>query len=332
VRTLALGVIVVSSVLPGLVSAQTPVAAKGIQVSLSCGRQSVAAIEAFPVKITVANDAHAPALRFARSDVVSPTSLVAASYDRKGQWVVVRDPPADGEVELRPGESFSIAARVSIPEALAKTPGGLTMQWVGRGALAGLRGNEISISIREDRNPTAALETSEGTIVLELWPDKAPNHVANFVTLARAGFYDGRIFHRVIPGFMIQTGCPLGTGTGDAGYKIPAEFTETSFTRGVLGMARNPGDDHSAGSQFFVCVADAKSLDGKYTAFGRVIEGQEIADKISQVPRDTRANDRPNADVPLRKVSVVLPASYQIPEVRKVGAPASRAETRSESR
>src|SRR5262249_11844128 len=161
--------------------------------------------------------------------------------------------------------------------------------------------NEINISVREDKNPTVALTTSEGTIVLELWPDKAPNHVANLITLAKSGFYDGRLFHRVIPNFMVQTGCPLGTGTGDPGYKIAAEFNEAPFAKGVLGMARS-ADNDSAGSQFFICVADSpevKSLDHKYTAFGKVIEGQDIADKISMVPRDTQKGDRPFKDVTL---------------------------------
>jgi cyclophilin family peptidyl-prolyl cis-trans isomerase len=308
---------------------QAPPSAKGVTVTLACSRQSVAAPEAFPVRITVANDSQAP-ISFDRADAVSAKSFVAATYEKKGQWVTVHEPPGGGSVEVRPGESFTIPAKVTLPEALTKTPTALLVQWVGRGALDGHRSNEITVSVRDDPNPTATLETTEGTIVLALLAEKAPNHVANFITLARSGFYDGRIFHRVIPGFMVQTGCPLGTGFGDAGYKIPAEFSDTPFVKGTLGMAR--GEDHDSGSsQFFICVADNRSLDKSYTAFGRVLEGQDVADKISQVPRDTQKGDRPFKDVILKKVTIVTPAGYQLPEVKKVSA-GTAAESRAESR
>jgi peptidyl-prolyl cis-trans isomerase B (cyclophilin B) len=148
---------------------------------------------------------------------------------------------------------------------------------------------------------TATIETSLGTISLELWPDKAPKHVSNFVKLAEQGFYDNLIFHRVIPRFMVQTGCPQGSGTGGPGWKVDAEFNKESFLTGVLGMARSQ-DPNSAGSQFFICVADAPHLTGQYTAFGKVVSGQSVANAIAEVPRDGR--DRPKSDVKMIKVTV----------------------------
>lgn len=150
-------------------------------------------------------------------------------------------------------------------------------------------------------NPTATIETSQGTIKLELWPEKAPGHVDNFVKLAEQGFYDGLVFHRVIPGFMVQTGCPQGTGTGGPGWNVNAEFNDAPFSKGVLGMARAQ-DPNSAGSQFFICVDDAPHLTGQYTAFGKVTTGQEVADAIAGVDRDGR--DRPLDDILMSKVSV----------------------------
>lgn len=148
---------------------------------------------------------------------------------------------------------------------------------------------------------TATIETNHGVIEIELWPDKAPGHVANFKKLADEGFYDGLVFHRVIPGFMIQTGCPLGTGTGGPGWAIDAEFNDAPFKKGTVGMARS-SDPNSAGSQFFICVADCDWLDGQYTAFGRVISGQDIADAISAIPRDS--NDHPHDEVVMEHVTV----------------------------
>ena len=133
----------------------------------------------------------------------------------------------------------------------------------------------------------------------ELYPDIAPKSVENFEKLAREGFYDGLIFHRVIPGFMIQGGCPDGTGMGGPGYSIPGEFASNGFqndlkhTRGILSMARAM-DPNSAGSQFFVMVADAPHLDGDYAAFGKVTSGMEVADGIVSVK--TGWGDKPLED------------------------------------
>ena len=147
----------------------------------------------------------------------------------------------------------------------------------------------------------ATVVTSMGTIEIELWPTKAPKHVENFKKLADQGFYNGLVFHRVIPDFVVQTGCPQGTGTGGPGWKVHAEFNDATFLKGTLGMARST-DPNSAGSQFFICVADSPWLNGQYTAFGKVTVGQEIADAISRVKRDGR--DRPNEVIKMETVTV----------------------------
>ena len=123
---------------------------------------------------------------------------------------------------------------------------------------------------------SATIEMEDGgTIEIELWPDLAPEHVNSFVFLAREGFYDGVTFHRIISGFMAQGGDPTGTGTGGPGYNVPAEFNDTKHVAGVLSMAR-ANDPNSAGSQFFICNADATFLDGQYTAFGKVTAGLDV--------------------------------------------------------
>ena len=148
-----------------------------------------------------------------------------------------------------------------------------------------------------EQNPVFVIEMDNGdTMTGELYPEIAPNTVANFVSLANGGFYDGVIFHRVIPGFMIQGGDPQGTGTGGPGHTIAGEFAQNGFPnelkhdRGVLSMARS-GDPNSAGSQFFVMVERAPHLDGQYAAFGTVRQGMEAADAIVSARRDR--GDRP---------------------------------------
>ena len=157
-----------------------------------------------------------------------------------------------------------------------------------------------------------------GKIVAELYPDIAPQSVYNFIALANAGYYAGLIFHRVIPGFMIQGGCPDGTGMGGPGYSIKGEFTGNGFQndlvhdRGVLSMARTMAPD-SAGSQFFVMVEKAPHLDGQYAAFGKVIEGMEVADAIVSAKRDW--NDKPRQPQRMKKVTVdTFGVDYPEPE------------------
>ena len=156
--------------------------------------------------------------------------------------------------------------------------------------------------------PVATIEMANGDVMkLELYPEIAPNTVANFIELANAGFYDGLIFHRVIPGFMIQGGDPKGTGTGGPGYSIAGEFAANGFEnnlsheRGVISMARAQHPD-SAGSQFFIMHADYPALDGQYAAFGRVIEGIEAVDHVAGV--ETDANDRPTEDQVIKSIRV----------------------------
>ena len=152
--------------------------------------------------------------------------------------------------------------------------------------------------------PTATIETTEGTISVEFWPDVAPGHVQNFIELSKQGFYNGLIFHRVIPGFMIQGGCPQGTGTGNAGKQLKAEFNnraDRKHTRGVLSMARS-SDPDSASCQFFIMHQDSSHLDGKYSAFGKVTSGIEVVDKIVKSP--TGVNDRPKNPPKIVKITV----------------------------
>ena len=158
-------------------------------------------------------------------------------------------------------------------------------------------------------NPIVTIELENGQVMRgELYPEKAPNTVNNFIALANGGFYDGLTFHRVIPGFMIQGGCPSGTGTGGPGYQIRGEFAGNGFekndikhTLGVLSMARAM-HPNSAGSQFFIMVEKAPHLDGEYAAFGKVIEGMEVADAIVSADRDRM--DKPHQDQRMQSVPV----------------------------
>jgi peptidyl-prolyl cis-trans isomerase B (cyclophilin B) len=157
-------------------------------------------------------------------------------------------------------------------------------------------------------NPLVTIEMENGKkINVELYPEIAPNTVNNFITLINKGFYDGVIFHRVIPGFMIQGGDPQGSGMGGPGYGIKGEFAQNGFTnnlqhsRGVISMARSMMPD-SAGSQFFLIVADSSHLDAQYAAFGKVTEGMDVADEIVKTPRDR--SDRPRVDQRMKKLTV----------------------------
>ena len=158
-------------------------------------------------------------------------------------------------------------------------------------------------------NPIMTLTmTDGGKIVCELYPEKAPQSVRNMISLANKGFYDGLIFHRVISGFMIQGGCPKGTGTGGPGYCIKGEFklngvkNNLSHKRGVLSMARAQAAN-SAGSQFFIMHKDAPHLDGQYAAFGKVVSGMEVVDKIASVRTDW--NDKPTTPVKMKTVELI---------------------------
>ena len=168
-------------------------------------------------------------------------------------------------------------------------------------------------------NPMITITMENGDVMkAELYPEIAPNTVYNFISLVKKGFYDGKIFHRVIPGFMIQGGCPDGTGMGGPGYSIKGEFAQNGFkndlkhTPGVLSMARAMHPD-SAGSQFFIMHKTSPHLDGAYAAFGKVTEGLEVVDKIANVPTDFR--DRPLEEQKIASVTVdTLGEQYPEPE------------------
>ena len=161
----------------------------------------------------------------------------------------------------------------------------------------------------------AVIKTSEGEMVAEFWPDVAPNTVENFKKLARSGFYDGTAFHRIVKGFMIQGGDPLTKnpakesryGTGDPGYKIKAEFNDRSHERGVLSMARS-SDPDSAGSQFFICLANVSRLDHQYTTFGKIIKGDDVLGKIGDTEVTTSESgerSKPTKRVTVESIKIV---------------------------
>ena len=171
------------------------------------------------------------------------------------------------------------------------------------------------------QNPIVTIEMEKGGVIkAELYPDIAPNTVNSFISLVSQGFYDGIIFHRVIPGFMIQGGDPTGTGMGGPDYSIKGEFTQNGFEnnllheRGVLSMARSMMPD-SAGSQFFIMHATSPHLDGAYAAFGKVIEGMEVVDQIADTATDY--SDRPYENQVMKKVTVET-FGVQYPEPEKL--------------
>jgi peptidyl-prolyl cis-trans isomerase B (cyclophilin B) len=170
-------------------------------------------------------------------------------------------------------------------------------------------------------NEVAVIKTNEGEMVVQFWPDAAPNTIENFKKLARQGLYDGTIFHRIVKGFMIQGGDPNSKdpakesayGEGGPGYKLKAEFNNHSHDRGVISMARGPDPD-SAGSQFFICLAPIRRLDGQYTTFGKLIKGDDVLDKIGDTPveRNTQGEvSKPTKRVVIESVKIVPAGSVK---------------------
>lgn len=179
---------------------------------------------------------------------------------------------------------------LSLP-ILAVRSGRLAFQAVYRGLpedLGTVSSNAVEVEVTAEEGKTALgaeLDTTEGKIVLDLWPDRAMNTVLHFLTLAREGFYDGLTFHRVLPGYLVQGGDPKGDGTGGPGWFLPSEADATGkHEKGVISLAHVPGLPDSGGSQFFLLLEDAPRLDGRYTAFGRVAEGMEVLEKLAATP------------------------------------------------
>jgi peptidyl-prolyl cis-trans isomerase B (cyclophilin B) len=171
------------------------------------------------------------------------------------------------------------------------------------------------ISTMSNSNEVAVIKTNEGEMVVQFWTDAAPNTIENFKKLARQGFYDGTIFHRIVKGFMIQGGDPNSKdaakedayGQGGPGYEIKAEFSNHSHDRGVLSMARGPNPD-SAGSQFFICLAPVRRLDGQYTTFGKLIKGDDVLEKIGNTSVERNAQgemSKPTKRVVIESVKIV---------------------------
>lgn len=199
----------------------------------------------------------------------------------------------NGSAEIKSNYSTGTAAATNAPSTPAADPKAL---------------EEPTFAKPKDGEEVGVIETKFGKIVLKFRPDKAPKHVENFKKLANKGFYNGTLFHRVIPGFMIQGGDPNTKdsdksmyGMGGPGYQIDAEFNNLNHKRGVLSMARSQ-DVNSAGSQFYICVGDSDFLNRQYTAFGEAVEGMDVADKIVNSPRNE--NDLPNERIEM-KVKIV---------------------------
>lgn len=200
----------------------------------------------------------------------------------------------------------------------------------GPGGAAGQQSVEVrhrsfsKAEIEAMSSVTALIRTSLGEIRIKFFPDVAPNHVKNFIDLAKSGFYDRTVFHRVIPGFMIQGGDPNSKnprrathGVGGPPYVLKAEFNKKPHKRGTLSMARKQSPD-SAGSQFFICVADALHLDGQYTVFGEIISGIEVVDKIVNQPRDRRDNPLERVEVTIR---IIEPRVVEEPQEKEKPLP-----------
>lgn len=189
-------------------------------------------------------------------------------------------------VQFAPGESVTgviefpaVEPRGTFVEALYRPTGDIHPRFINTEVE---RSERVPLICRANgKKLHARIQTEAGEFKLEFYPDKALNHVVSFVSLARAGYFNGISFHRVVPGFVIQGGDPTGSGSGGPGYRLPAEFNEIKHVPGVLSMARTQ-DPHSAGSQFFVCTADCPNLDKQYTVFGRVIEGLDAVMQIGE--------------------------------------------------
>ena len=255
----------------------------------------------------------------------SPVSLVLTTFDGKPQ-------DAKGATDVPAGGSPSINIRDLYPELA--TPGSYVLFAVPKGAApASFVGTPLVIEVLTDKHQGgvlvdrveplqyAVMTTDQGPLKMIFFYDSAPNTVESFLRLASQGFYDGLTFHRIVPGFVIQGGDPRGDGTGGPGYSIDAEFSDRPHEAGALSMAR-ANDPNSAGSQFFVCLdyKQTQQLDGKYTIFGKVIEGMDAVKKIAATPLSDAENGRPATPQVIQKVEVfsVVPGKNPYGDVIKL--------------
>ena len=259
----------------------------------------------------------------------APLELVLTTF--QGDRVPLRPDAAADAAVVGPGDSLALTDAYSDPAVgtyllYPVPPGGATTEYRSPAYVVGVRGDDRDdapggpVVTKIEPLRYAVLDTEAGSMTAAFYYDSAPDTVANFLRLAEGGFYDGLAFHRVVPGFVVQAGDPVGDGTGGPGYRVDAEFNARPFTPGVLGMAREadpveaqgalPRDRwrDSAGSQFFVALdyEQTRRLDGRYTAFGRVVDGLDVVERIAGGEVADEATGRPAAPVVIRSVEVRL--------------------------
>jgi len=296
---LALGIAVL---LPGYAAAQEGQAAdttkkeaamKAMEAAADSARKAAEQVAARAKAAETAPDpaqkvsdsaAAAGAAKAAGETAVDSAKVLEAVGDAAGKSVA--DTTAKAASEVKPADTKPAEAAARPVEAKPEEPVDPTAPYK-------------NVTFAKGEKPRIVMETSMGNMVIELWPDVAPKHCQSFVYLINKGFYDSLTFHRIVPGFVIQGGDPQGTGMGGPGYMVPGEFSTTlKHEEGMLSMARSQ-DPNSAGSQFFICLANTPHLDGKYTIFGKVVEGLEVIHKIEKTPAQ---RERPVTPVHMTKV------------------------------
>jgi peptidyl-prolyl cis-trans isomerase B (cyclophilin B) len=242
--------------------------------------------------VTVTNEGGAPG-RYPKPELCMPSVSLHVTRNPAAptpESYIVRIGPDSAEVTLKPKETVSsvielpvVDATMQTVEAYYRPKGRIHPTFEGTEKEVS---NSVPVKVSAGGKKLYAVITTElGPIKLEFFADRAMNHVASFVALARKGYYNGIVYHRVVPRFVIQGGDPTGTGGGGPGYKLPAEFNEIEHVPGILSMARTP-DPHSAGSQYFICTADCDGLNNEYTVFGKVVDGLQHVLKIGESERN----------------------------------------------
>ena len=257
-------------------------------VSLKLDKDTYNLGDTIKATVTVTNDGGVPA-KYPKPELCLPS--VSLHVTRRPdaptpESFLVRITGDSGEVTLKPNESVSgvielpaVDPHGQLIEAYYRPTGNIHPTFDGTEKEVS---NRVPVKVHSGGKKLYAVVTTElGPIKMEFFADRAMNHVASFVALARKGYFDGIVYHRVVPEFVIQGGDPTGTGSGGPGYKLPAEFNEIKHVPGVLSMART-SDPHSAGSQYFVCTADCPNLDNQYTVFGQVVDGLDKVLKIGE--------------------------------------------------